>query len=345
MKMIKVLVVDDSLFMRRLISDMLNSDPEIKVIGTAKDGSEAIKKISTIRPDCVTLDLIMPGQDGLTTLKHIMAEYPTPCVILSAHSKSDADITIECLEAGAVGFVLKPSGELSLDIHVIKEQLLEEVKAASMVNLEKIIPLIKRKPKRPRRRLIALNKIVVIGSSTGGPQTLEGILYDLPVNFPAPVVIVQHMPSRFFTESLAEHLNKVTDLEVKVAENGEILKPGKVYLAPSESQLTLKPQRTKEIIACVNEVKHNNLTPSIDITMKSAAQVYNANAIGVILTGMGHDGREGANEIQKTGGKVIAQDESSLIFGMPKVIIDAGYADLVLPANEMVDAIVKLVEK
>ena len=335
--MIRVLVVDDSLFMRTLISDMLNSDPEIKVIDTAKDGEEAVKKLSKIRPDCITLDLAMPGWDGLTTLKHIISEYPTPVIILSAHSKKDADITVKCLNAGAVGFVLKPSGELSLDIRDVRQQLLEEVRAASKVDLKRIrLPAFK-KTKRPSGKLIVRNKIIVIGASTGGPQMLENILYSLPVNFPVPLIVVQHVPSRFFTESLAEHLNRVSDLEVKVARNNEILKAGRVYLAPSGSQLTLK-LRGRDVISHLTRAASDILSPSVDITMKSVAEVYDGNAIGVILSGMGDDGREGMKAIKNSGGKTIVQDESSLIFGMPKSVIDAGYADEVLPVNRIIEA-------
>lgn len=251
--MIRVLVIDDSLFMRTLISDMLNSDPEIKVIDTAKDGKEAVNKTLRLKPDCVTLDLAMPGWDGLTTLKHIMAECPTPVIILSAHSKKGADVTIKCLNAGAVGFVLKPSGELSLDIEKVKLQLLEEVKAASKVDVVKIKPLISKRSKWPRQKPAALNKIVVIGASTGGPQTLEKILFSLPLNFPFPIIIVQHMPARFFTDSLTEHLNKACDLEVKVAEEGEILKPGRVYLAPAGFNLALKSSRVARNASCARK--------------------------------------------------------------------------------------------
>jgi len=200
---IKVLVVDDSLFMRTLVADMLNSDPEIEVIDTAKDGAEAVNKIPGIRPDCITLDLAMPGWDGLTTLKHIMRQYPTPVVILSAYSKKDADITIECLKVGAISFVLKPSGELSLDIETVRGLLIEEVKAAAKVDVGRI-RLLGKKPERRRRKLIGINKIVVIGASTGGPQMLEMLLTSLPSDFSAPIIIGQHIPSRFFTESLAE---------------------------------------------------------------------------------------------------------------------------------------------
>lgn len=319
---------------------MLNSDPEIEVIDTAKDGAEAVKKIPKTKPDVITLDLVMPGWDGLTTLKHIMAEEPTPIIILSAYSKKDADITIECLETGAVGFVLKPSGELSLDIQTIKHELLEEVKAASKANVGRIKSLITRKPKKPKRKFPVLNKIIVIGASTGGPQTLEAILSSLPFNFPSPIIVLQHLPSRFFTQSLAERLNEISELEVKVARDNEVIQTGEVYLAPSGFHLTLKT-RLKDTVIQLHEDKSTELTPSIDITMKSAAKIYNGNAVGIILTGMGHDGLEGMKLIKESGGKTIAQDESSLIFGMPKAVIDAGYADKVLSVNEIPEAMME----
>ncbi len=351
---IKVLVVDDSLFMRTLVSEMLNSAPDIKVIETAKNGTEALKKIAKTKPDCITLDLAMPGWDGLTTLKHIMSRYPTPVVILSAHSKKDAEITIKCLNAGAIGFVLKPSGELSLDIETVKERLIQEVKAAASVSIAKIKLLTAERPRRSRRELIGIDNIVVIGASTGGPQTLEAILPPIPPDFAAPILVVQHAPSRFVTQSLAEHLNKISEVVVKDAEYNDIIQTGYVYLAPGGFRLTVTELAGPyESGASNHERRSINLTedepralsPSIDITMKSVAKTYNGNVIGIILTGMGHDGREGMKAIKESGGKTIAQDESSLIFGMPKVVIDAGFADKVLPAAEIAGAIVDIVEK
>lgn len=345
---IKVLIVDDSLFMRTLVSDMLNSDPEIKVIDTAKNGAEAVNKIPKIRPDCITLDLAMPGWDGLTTLKHIMSQYPTPVVILSAYSRRDADITIECLKAGAISFVLKPSGELSLDIETVKARLIEEVKAAAGVDVGRIRLLAGKKPERPGRKLTGISKIVVIGASTGGPQILPSILASIPSDFSAPIIIGQHIPSRFFTESLAEHLNLNCELPVTTAGNNEIIECGAVYLIPSGFHLMLKRltevnKGTMEASISLSEDASSILSPSIDEIMESVALLYKENTVGIILTGMGDDGVRGMTTIKKYGGKTIVQDGSSLIFGMPKAVIDAGLADKVLPADHIAGAIVKAV--
>lgn len=354
--MIKVLVIDDSLFMRSLISDMLNSEDGIEVIATARNGAEAIKKIPKIKPDCITLDLAMPHWDGLTTLKHIMCENPVPVVILSAHSKEDADISIECLNNGAVSLVLKPSGELSLDIEKIKDQLIKEVKIASKVKVSRLKSLIPKKPKRHTGKLISIDKIFVIGASTGGPQTLEVVLSSLPSDFPAPIVVVQHMPALSLTESLAHHLDNSCLLPVIVAENNEIIKRRKVYFAPSKSRTSIGIRRTKDegqkmqeeaFFVLVSEANEHQssliLSPSVDIVMKSVAQVYNENTIGIILSGMGNDGVEGMKAIKEAGGNTIVQDKSSLIFGMPKAVIDAGYADKVLPASEISEAMLDMV--
>jgi len=337
---IAVLVVDDSFFMRTLVSDMLNSDPEIEVVGTAKDGKDAAGKVAQLRPDCVTLDLMMPKWDGLTTLKHIMAECPTPCIILSAHGREGADITIDCLDAGAVGFVLKPSGELSLDIGNVRQHLLEEVKAASQIELNKVKSLTRKKPKKHRCKLVGANKIVVIGASTGGLQTLDSIVPSLPTDYPCPIIVVQHLPSMFFTEGFAERLNRECELKVKVAENNEIIQAGRMYLAPGGSHMTLDSLPNREVISHIYEAKDDILTPSVDLAMGSAADVFKENTIGIILTGMGHDGRKGMRAIKESGGKTIAQDESSLIFGMPKAVIDAGYADQILSSDQISQALV-----
>ena len=340
---IRVLVVDDSLFMRTLVSDLLNSDPEIEVIETAKEGKEAIDKITKFKPDCVTLDLAMPGWDGLTTLKQIMNKCPVPVIILSAYSKQGADITVECLEAGAIGFVLKPSGELSLNIETVKLQLLKEVKAVSRVNIKKIKLLTVPTPKKPIHRLVGTNKIIVIGASTGGFQALESILPLLPDNFPLPVIVAQHVPNMFFTESLTGHLNRDCQLPVKVAEDGEIIHAGTVYLAPGGSHTTLRQLLNANVAFCIKKAQAETLTPSVDLAMSSAVEIFKENTVGIILSGMGRDGCQGMKAIKQHGGRTIVQDESSLIFGMPKAVIDAGAADKVLPAGEISEAIIECV--
>jgi len=364
--MIKVLVIDDSLFMRTLVSDMLNSNPEIKVIGTAKNGKEAMNKILKLKPDCVTLDLAMPDWDGLTTLEQIMVQYPTPVVILSAHSKEDADITIKCLEAGAVSFVLKPSGEISLDIEKVRLRLIEEVQAASRVDVQKLE--VRKRARRithdGRRTTDDGRRVVIIGASTGGPQALEKILSSLPINFPFPIIIVQHMPTKFFTDSFAKHLGSICDLDVRVAEDSELLRSGRVYLVPAGYQLILKASsvvripssernteheirnteqsiRNTDVMICLNKARTGLLSPSIDITMESAVKVYDGNTLGIILSGIGRDGCAGMKAIKTSGGKTIAQDETSLIFGMPKEVIHAGYADKVLPAEKIAEAMME----
>lgn len=340
---IRVIVVDDSLFMRTLISDMLNSDPDIEVVDTARNGREAVSKTKAKRPDCITLDLIMPVQDGVSTVKQIMEECPTPCVILSAHSRKDADITIECLNAGAVGFVVKPSGELSLNIENAKTQLLEAVKAASTVELKKIQSLASNTPERHTHRWPGADTIVVIGASTGGPQTLESILPSLPAEFPSAIIVVQHLPDICFTESFAKRLRYESDLSVKVAENNEIIRAGTIYLAPGGHNLKLRMLPNERITAYISQVEGNVLTPSIDLAMESAVEVCGGNVIGIILTGIGSDGCRGMGAIKQSGGRTIVQDESSLIYGMPKAVIDAGLADEVLPASRIGKAMIECV--
>ena len=345
---VKVLIVDDSLFMRRLVSDVLGSDPGIQVVGTAKDGADARKAIRRAKPDCVTLDLVMPGEDGLSILKHIMVACPTPVVILSAHSRAGADITMKCLEGGAAGFVPKPSGEVSLDIDTIKPRLIREVKAAARLDVRRVRDLVRAKPAKPRRKAVGTRKLVVVGASTGGPQTLGLVLSSLPASFPGAVVVVQHMPAAFFTESLAERLNQGCELAVQVAANGEIIKLGKVYLAPGGYDITLRAKsagglarrRFREsgwidAVVRLHEAGPDDLSPSIDTAMKSAARAYGRRAVGVILSGLGHDGRDGMAAVKAVGGRTIVQDESSLIFGMPKAVIDSGHADEVLPPQEI----------
>ena len=345
--MIEVLVVDDSFFMRTLISDMLDSDPDIKVACVAKDGNDALEKLKSLRPDVVTLDFLMPGLNGLQTLKRIMNEQPTPVIMLSAYTEEGATATIKCLEAGAVGFVLKPSGAVSCNIEKVKDKLIEEIEKASKVDIRKVKSIFVRK--RVKQFIVpsvVKEKLVVIGASTGGPPILERILSELPSNFPAAILIVQHMPAKF-TKSLAERLDRISEIVVKEAEEGDVVEPGRAYVAPGDFHMTVKKKRIRgkvEIIIGLNLGPFvHGLRPSVDVTMKSVAAVYGENAIGVILTGMGEDGAEGMRAIKRRRGKTIAQDEAtSLIFGMPKRVIERGDADQVLPVFEISQGVIQL---
>ena len=322
---------------------MLNSDSSIEVIDTARDGKEAIRKVKKEKPDVVTLDLVMPGLDGLATLKRIMDENPTPVIMLSGYTKKGADVTLDCLEAGAISFILKPSGSLSLDIKKVREQLLEEIKASAHANVKKIKPLPVKKPIK-RRVKPGKKRIVVIGASTGGPSSLELLISTIPDSFSAPILIVQHMPAKF-TQSLAEHLNKNCVLPVKEAEDGDIIQAKNVYVAPGDFHMIVKTKKmrdhTKHVISLNKNPPVNGFRPSVDVTMQSVAEAYDGNTIGVILTGIGKDGMIGMKAIKENGGKTIAQDEkSSLIFGMPKAVIENGYADEVLSLPNIGEGII-----
>jgi two-component system, chemotaxis family, protein-glutamate methylesterase/glutaminase len=343
--MINVLVVDDSLFIRSLVSQILQADPDVGRVETASSGAEALQRIPIMRPDVVTLDLAMPGGDGLTTLQRIMAECPTPVVILSAYSRGDADITMQCLEAGAISFVLKPSGELSLDIHTVSEQLLGEVKGAAQVNLEKLKALVT-VPRNQAPPTTHDGRIVVIGASTGGPQTFEVLLSLLPHQFAAPIVFVQHMPTPDFTESLASRLNTCCRMAVTVATAMLPLEPDTIYVAPAGHHMTVEATRGEDSAhhcALHRVVSPDDLAPSIDLTMNSVASHYQEKAIGVILTGIGHDGTEGMQSIKSEGGTTIVQDASALINGMPQSVINAGHADHILPVHKIASCLVECI--
>ena len=341
-------MVDDSFFMRTLISDMLNSDPDVEVVGVARDGNDALEKLKTLRPDVITLDFLMPGLSGLPTLKRIMSEYPTPVVMLSAYTEEDAATTLQCLDAGAVGFVLKPSGAISVDIEKVRDKIVDEIKKASKVDVRKIRSILARK--RVKQFLVPgvviKEKVIVIGSSTGGPAVLELILSELPSNFPAAILIVQHMPAKF-TKSLAERLDHMSEIAVKEAEEGDMIEPGKAYVAPGDFHMTVEKRviegEARAVICLNRDPLVHGLRPSVDVTMKSVAEVYGENAVGIILSGMGEDGAKGMRAIKRKKGKTIAQDEAtSLIFGMPKRVIERGDADQVLPVFEISQGIIQL---
>ena len=340
-----LLVVDDSFAMRTLISDLLISDPAVTLVETARSGKEAIQKLSKIRFHCMTLDLVLQGEDGLSILKTVMRKYPLPVIILSALSNKEAAISFQCLAEGAVGFIPKPSGEMSFDIEKVKQELLTMVKAVSQIPPARLHVTPRRSIPFPKRRWIGLHGMIVVGASTGGPQTVEAILSALPADFPVPILVVQHMPNRFFIEQFAERLDRRCHLRVKVACDAESVEAGTVYLAPPGFRLTVTRGEGFSTHLHLTAEEPGRLTPSIDAAMKSVAEVYAAGAIGIILSGMGRDGTQGMQAIKAAGGATLCEDESSLLFGMPKSAIEAGCADVKLPMEKIPEALAELVAK
>ncbi|MTV47816.1 chemotaxis-specific protein-glutamate methyltransferase CheB [Heliobacillus mobilis] len=371
MPQMKVLVVDDSAFMRKVISDMIASEPGMVVIGTARNGQDAMEKISQLKPDVITLDVEMPVMDGLTTLERIMSTNPLPVVMLSSLTQQGADATMQALQKGAVDFVPKPSGSISLDIHKVREQLISKLRVAAIAKIRPRIseirsftrpvtspapqPAVATLPELPKRTNISspgssrLNRLVLIGTSTGGPKALYEVIPKLPADLGAAVLIVQHMPPGF-TRSLAERLDAASALKVKEAQDGEEIVTGTVYIAPGDYHfkvtVTDKPGAGKQMwVKLTQDPPVGGHRPAVDVMMTSAAQQYWSSMVGVVLTGMGSDGTEGIKLIKKLQGRTIAEDASScVVFGMPKVAIESGCVDKVVPITGVADEIVKLLQ-
>ena len=339
MKKIKVLVVDDSAFMRKMLREILSSDPDIEVIGVARNGKEAIEKVNLLSPDVITMDVEMPVMTGIQAVEKIMKQKPTPIIMVSAYTVENASITFEALDRGALDFVTKPGGPISIRLKDVKEKIIEKVKAVSHVNVKALRPPLKR-----RERLEALpgdmEKLVVIASSTGGPKALSYIIPRLPGDLRAGILVVQHMPEGF-TKPFAERLDKLSKLTVKEAGEGEKITSSVAYIAPSGYHMKIGEEW---IIHLTKDAPMHGVRPAADITMLSAASVSGKSTIGVVLTGMGKDGSMGVREIKARGGMVIAQDKkTSVIFGMPKAAINTGCVDEVLPLEDIPEGIVNMV--
>lgn len=332
----RVLVVDDSAFMRRLITEIVESREEFLVVGTARDGDDALAKIRSLRPDIVTLDIEMPGMDGLTALSHIMTEMPRPVVMLSAMgSETGNALTIKALELGAVEFVRKPSGPVSIDLVLIRSELLRALSAASIVRVRQTPTSIKPErfePRRPRGDApqLAARSAVVIAASTGGPKALSEVVAHLPERLGAAVLIVQHMPHEFLI-SLARRLSQLGPLPVSVGANNEPVFAGHIYLAPGDRHMTLDVHDGRVVIAINSDPPVCGVRPSADPLFASAARVFGENVVGVVLTGMGRDGSEGLRAVRAAGGGAVVQDRaSSIIYGMPRAALAAAGADRVV---------------
>ena len=340
---VRVLVVDDSAFMRHTLAKHLEADPEISVVGRAHDGLDALAQIPALRPDVVTLDVEMPRMDGLDALRRIMAECPTPVVMLSAHTQQGARATIQALMRGAVDFVPKPSAHA--DIHSVIKELIVKVKiAAGTPTSPRPLPPKHPPPRPPTPKLGPRpsrqgDPLVVIGASTGGPRALEQVLSALPADLPAAVTVVQHMPVGF-TRALAQRLDESSPLTVREAADGDRVARGLVLLAPGGFHLRFSRRRQMRLD---QGPRRNGVRPAVDVTMESAAACHGAAVIGVVLTGMGSDGTLGARHIKAAGGKVIAEHEStSVVYGMPRSVVEAGLADRVVPLPRVAATLVEL---
>lgn len=341
---VRVLVVDDSAFMRFTISRHLNETPGIVVVGSARDGREALNLIPELQPDVITLDVEMPRLDGLSTLREIMVKFPRPVIMLSSLTTEGAVETVQALTLGAVDFVAKPAFKANIDsiLGEVADKVLRASKA-KVWGLSKAIstPLRPQTTEKKVRSLLQHEKVVVIGSSTGGPRALNTVIPQLPSNLPAAVVIVQHMPAGF-TRSLAERLDAASKVSVKEAEPGDELAAGRCLMAPGGFHLLLDTQG--KFTLNQNPPVHG-VRPAVDVTMLSITQRYKERVVGVVLTGMGSDGTNGAGLVHGSGGWVIAEAEQTcVVWGMPRSVTEAGFADEVVPLPKIADAIVRAVE-
>ena len=382
--MIRILVVDDSAFMRKVLSDLFKGQPDFEVVDIARNGVEAVEKVKQFSPDVVTLDVEMPLMDGLAALEQIMAVKPTPVVMVSSLTKSGADATIKALSLGAVDFVAKSAGAISR-IDEIEKDLLQKCRAAAGVSgirlrtgsvvmpkpaaippvitpvkvqpvLKEVQPTVDKAPVINKTALVGSvpkpvaisgvdDWIVAIGTSTGGPRALQEVLTRLPGNLPCPTLVVQHMPPGF-TKSLAERLNSLSELTVKEAADNDKLAAGTVYIAPGDFHLTLRRDASGTYVKLNKDPAIGGLRPAVDPMMVSVAETYGTKTVGVILTGMGHDGAKGMQAIKRLHGRTIAEDQStSVVFGMPKAAIEAGAVDTVLPLPQVAEGIVQCLKK
>lgn len=369
---IKVLVVDDSGFFRRRLTEILSSDHSFEVVGTASNGREAIEKTQELRPDVITMDYEMPVMDGITAVKQIMQSCPTPVLMFSSLTHEGARVTLDALEAGAVDYLPKNFEDISRNPERLKQMLCDKVRAVSRTNKRalarpaaatiaskpvtpRVLPKAETTPREPIRPLTARAaepsppptksrpkaknyKLVAIGTSTGGPVALQKVLTSLPSNFPAPIVLIQHMPAAF-TKAFAERLNKLCQIDVKEAEDGDMLRPGLALLAPGGKQMMIDPRGHVKILPGDERL---NYKPSVDVTFGSAAKVFNDKVLAVVLTGMGADGREGARMLKAAGSQVWAQDEAScVIYGMPMAVVKAELADAIYSLDDVGPSIIE----
>ena len=336
---VRVLVVDDSALMRKLIPIILERDPDIEVIGTAMDGAFAIRKIAELHPDVVTLDLEMPRMDGIETLRMIMRNAPLPVIVFSSHSKEGAYATFKALALGAIDFVAKPQDAAAGHLDPVAFQLIEKIKIAKRAGGTKTVP----KPqaevvapaKKRSRAALPPNRVIAIGISTGGPNALQYLFSQIPGDFPATFVVVQHMPEGF-TEMFARRLDECCALSVQEAKSGDLLVAGRVLVCPGNRHIMVRRMPRGDMVVLSDGPAINGHRPSADVLFHSVAQEFALSSVGVLMTGMGEDGSEGLGAIKAAGGHTIVQSEETCIVpGMPRAAILKGYAGKVLPLDNL----------
>lgn len=348
---IKVLIVDDSAYSRQTIKKMLETEPGIEVIGIASDGIEAMAKTLRLRPDLITLDFEMPAMDGFSFLRWLMKEKPIPVIMVSSYS--DTKTVFKALELGAVDFIAKPTKRASVELQGIEKDLLNKVNAVRSLRMDKLSRnLTLMSPEHlgieapvKTDSVIGDIEVVAIGSSTGGPAALQIILTRLPNNFSASVVISQHMP-KGFTGPLAERLDSLAGMKIKEAEDGDVIERGRALICPGGCHMMFKKKGSEHHVRLKEAVNEDKYVPSVDLMMSSAAEYYGSKVMGVVLTGMGNDGKNGMLEIKSKGGYTIAEsEETAVVFGMPAEAIKAGAADRVLPLSEIPVELINIVNR
>jgi two-component system chemotaxis response regulator CheB len=341
LKKIRVLIVDDSAIVRKIFSEELSKYPDIEVIGAAPDPFVARDKIVTLKPDVITLDVEMPRMDGITFLRKLMKYYPLPTIIVSSLTQKGGKLTLEALDIGAVDVIAKPGGSYS--VGDMSAQLAEKIRMASRVNVVRKEEESTAGVSEPIRALAqTTNKVIAIGASTGGTEALKNVLTKMPSNSPG-IVVVQHMPAHF-TTAFAERLNGICQMSVKEAEDNDSVTPGTVLIAPGNYHMIFRRSGARYYVEIKTGPMVHHQRPAVDILFKSTAKYAGANAIGVILTGMGADGAEGLLEMKQAGASTIAQDEKScVVFGMPKEAIKLGAADKIVPLDQIAQEIIRMV--
>lgn len=368
-KKIRVLIVDDSAFMRKVLQSIIAADPQLEVCGEARDGRDAVTQTEVLRPDVITMDINMPHMDGLQATEIIMSSNPRPIVVVSSESREGAEVTLKALDLGAIDFVAKPTGGIDLDMNSVKEELCRKLKVASKVRVVRTATRSKlqqdiaggaprTEPVKSFEQSLQETRsggtitaaapapargggkfpIVVVAASTGGPATLMKFVPYFPKDFPGAVILVQHMPGSF-TSQFSQQLQEVSQIRVKEAEAGEIIVPGQLYICPGSHHMRVSPTGR---VSLDDGPRIGGYRPCADLTLDSAADYAGPMSIGIILTGMGNDGAKGVQTIKNVGGHVIAQDEATaVIFGMPQEAIKTGAVDQTLP----IDAIYHAIEK